>query len=64
MENVRKRKKERRGLVRGLIVYVYNHVTLIRGREKIPELSRTLLRFSVMVCVRILAFLGMASFRG
>jgi len=50
--------------VREPLAYVHDRVAPIRGRQKIPELSRASLRFSVVVCVRTSAFLGMASFRG
>jgi hypothetical protein len=46
------------------LTYVHDCVALIRGRQKIPGPSRASLWFSVVVCVRTSAFLGMASFRG
>jgi len=49
--------------VKGPLAYVHDRVAPIRRRQKIPEPSRASLRFSVVVCVRTSAFLGMASFR-
>jgi len=37
MQNMREKKKEMRGLVRGPFIYVRNCVAPIKGRQKIPE---------------------------
>ena len=50
--------------MRGPLAYVHDLVPSIGRRQKIPEPSRALLRFSVVVRVCTSAVLGVASFRG